>query len=77
LRKINRAPILGDNKTKRNGAIRTSADDKKESLFDLVQNCEMLKMMLFYAKKTKAFPNFNSFQHATGLAVLLCKQSDG
>jgi hypothetical protein len=51
--------------------------DKTESLFDLVQNCEMLKTMLFYAKETKAFANFNSFQHATGLAVLLCKQSEG
>ncbi len=54
-----------------------SLADKTESLFDLVQNCEMLKTMLFYAKETKAFANFNSFQHATGLAVLLCKQSEG
>jgi len=54
-----------------------SLADKTESLFDLVQNCEMLKTMLFYAKETKAFANFNSFQHATELAVLLCKQSEG
>ena len=50
-----------------------SLADKTESLFDLVQSYEMLKTMLFYAKETKAFANFNSFQHATGLAVLLCK----
>jgi len=37
----------------------------------------MLKTMLFFAKEAKAFQNFNSFQHATGLAVLLCKQSEG
>ena len=48
-----------------------------ESLFDLVQYCEMLKTVLFFAKETKAFQNFNSFQHATGLAVLPCKQSEG
>jgi hypothetical protein len=54
-----------------------SSADKTASLFDLVQNCEMLKTMLFYAKETKGFATFNSFQHATGLAVLLCKQSEG
>jgi hypothetical protein len=54
-----------------------SSVHKTESLFDLVQHCEMLKTMLFFAKETKAFQNFNSFQYATGLAVLLCKQSEG
>ncbi len=54
-----------------------STVDKAEPLSDLVQHCEMLKTMLFYAKEVKAFSNFTSFQHASGLAVLLCKQSEG
>jgi hypothetical protein len=54
-----------------------SSVTKTEPLFDLVQHFEMLKTMLFFAKEAKAFQNFNSFQHATGLAVLLCKQSEG
>ena len=54
-----------------------SSADKTAILSDLVENCEMLKTMLFYAKETKAFQNFNSFQHATGLAVILCRQSEG
>ena len=54
-----------------------SSADKTAILAELVENCEMLKTMLFYAKETMAFQNFNSFQHATGLAVILCKQSEG
>ena len=50
---------------------------KTAPLSDLVENCEMLKTMLFYAKETKAFQNFNSFKHAADLAVALCKQSEG
>ena len=36
-----------------------------ESLFDLVQHFEMLKTMLFFAKETKAFQNFNLFCFTT------------
>ncbi len=54
-----------------------SAVDKTATLTELVENCEMLKTMLFYAKEVKAFANFNSFQHAAGLSVSICKQSEG
>ncbi|MDA3896747.1 MAG: four helix bundle protein [Desulfobacteraceae bacterium] len=54
-----------------------SSVDKTETLTELVENGEMLKTMLFYAKEVKAFSNFNSFQHATGLSVSICKQSEG
>lgn len=54
-----------------------STVDRQEILFELVQHCEMIKTMLFYAKEIKAFANFQSFQHASGLAVMLCRQSEG
>lgn len=54
-----------------------SSVDKTATLTELVETCEMLKTMIFYAKEVKAFANFNSFQHATGLSVSICKQSEG
>ncbi len=46
-------------------------------LAELVDTCEMLKTTIVFAKEVKAFSGFNSFQHASGLAVVLCKQSQG
>ena len=54
-----------------------SARDKSDILSELVIQCEMLKTMLFFAKETKAVQSFKAFQHASGLAVLLCRQSEG
>ncbi len=54
-----------------------SAVDKTATLTELVENCEMLKTMIFYAKEVQAFAGFNAFQHATGLSVSICKQSEG
>jgi len=54
-----------------------SALDKREVLSELVENCEMLKITLVFAKEVKAFNNFKSFQQASGLAVQLCRQSEG
>ena len=54
-----------------------SARDKCDILSELVIQCEMLKTMLFFAKETKAVQSFKAFQHASGLAVLLCRQSEG
>jgi len=54
-----------------------SAIDKIDVLVELVETCEMMKIMLMFAKETKAFQNFKSFQIAIGLATSLCKQSEG
>jgi len=54
-----------------------SSRDKSDTLSELVIQCEMLKTMLFFAKETKAIQSFKAFQYASGLAVLLCRQSEG
>ena len=54
-----------------------SCRDKGAILKDLVETCEMLKTSLVFAKEVKAFASFKSFQHASSLAVVLCKQSEG
>ncbi len=57
--------------------LANSERDKVKSLRKLVETCEMLKTMLFFAKEIQAFQNFQNFQCATALAVILCKQSQG
>jgi len=54
-----------------------TALDKRAVLRELVENCEMLKITLVFAKEVKAFKNFKSFQQASGLVVQLCRQSEG
>jgi len=54
-----------------------SSADRVQALSELVETCEMLKTTIVFAKEIKAFSGFNSFQHACGLAVVLCKQSEG
>ncbi|MCB2181063.1 MAG: four helix bundle protein [Desulfobulbaceae bacterium] len=54
-----------------------NAVNKTDVLRELVECCEMLKTMLFFAKEVKAFANFKSFQHAASLAVVVSKQSEG
>ena len=54
-----------------------STRDKSDVLSELVVQCEMLKTMLFFAKETKAIQSFKAFQHASSLAVMLCRQSEG
>jgi hypothetical protein len=44
---------------------------------ELIENCEMLKNLLVFAKEAQAFDNFNSFQHLAKMAVVLSKQSEG
>ena len=51
--------------------------DKRETLRELVETCEMLKTSIVFAKEIKAFASFQSFQHASSLVVVLCKQSEG
>lgn len=54
-----------------------SRRDKEAPLAELVECCEELKTMLVFAKETKAFQNFKSFQHAATVAASLCRQSEG
>ena len=54
-----------------------SARDKEKDLRALVETCEMLKTLLFFAKEVQAFQNFESFKSASAMAVVLCKQSQG
>ena len=58
--------------------IRVNSDrDKIDLLQELTAQCEMLKTLLFFAKETKALQSFKAFQHASSLAVALCRQSEG
>ena len=54
-----------------------SCRDKSVILAELVETCEMLKTSIVFAKEVKAFASFKSFQQASSLAVVLCKQSEG
>ncbi|MEW6380804.1 MAG: four helix bundle protein [bacterium] len=54
-----------------------SSMDKENVLRELVEKCELLKTSLAFAREAKAFDNFKSFQHASCMAVILCKQSEG
>ena len=54
-----------------------SVREKEELLSELAAQCEMLKTLLFFAKETKAMQSFKSFQHASSLVVMLCRQSEG
>ena len=54
-----------------------SVEEKADVILELVITCEMLKTTIFFAKEARAFENFKAFQHAAGLAVSLCKQSEG
>ncbi|MCD4718778.1 MAG: four helix bundle protein [Desulfobacula sp.] len=54
-----------------------SAREKQVHLQELVEYFDMLKTMLVFAKEVRAFNNFKSFQHASGMAVILCKKSEG
>jgi hypothetical protein len=51
--------------------------DRVDVLKTLVENCEMLKTLIFFAKEAKALSGMDSFRQASGLAVSLCRQSQG
>jgi len=51
--------------------------DREQILQELTNSCEMLKVMLVLAKEVRAFESFKSFQHASSMAVILSKQSEG
>jgi len=54
-----------------------SVTEKTVPLARLVVTCDLLKVTLVLAKESRAFQNFNQFQHAAGLADALCRQSQG
>ena len=54
-----------------------SVRDKEEILGELTSRCDMLKTVLVLAKEVRAFESFKTFQHASGMAVILSKQSEG
>lgn len=54
-----------------------STRDRQALLYELARQCDMMATLLVLAKETCAFDSFKSFQHASGLAVLLGKQSEG
>ena len=54
-----------------------SRTEKQKVLETLVEQCEVLKMTLVLAKEVNAFSSFKAFQHASGLIITLCKQSEG
>lgn len=45
-----------------------SSREKTKVLAELVENCEMLKTIIIFAKEIKAFNNFKSFQHIAGFS---------
>lgn len=58
--------------------IRANSEaENLSSLKDLVEQCEALKTMIVFGKEVKAFQNFEVFQHAAALSVVLCRQSQG
>jgi hypothetical protein len=54
-----------------------SCRSKTAALTELVETCEMLKASILLAKEVKAFNGFKSFQHASELIFILCRQSEG
>jgi len=55
----------------------STENGRTEVLRELVENCEMLKTMLIFAKECKAFDNFSVFARLSAMAVRLNKQSEG
>ena len=51
--------------------------DKAPILLRLREETEELKVLLRLCHDVKAFPNFNSFEHAIGLVTDIAKQNEG
>lgn len=54
-----------------------SREDKKAVLLEIREELEGLKVLLRLCQDVKAFPRFNSFEHAIGLVVEIAKQNEG
>ena len=55
--------------------VRANVRREKEEV--LLQIREELKVLLRLSQDSKAFPNFNSFEHAIGLVTEIAKQNEG
>jgi four helix bundle protein len=54
-----------------------SRRDKSPILHELREELEELKVLLRLCHDVKAFPNFNSFEHAISLVTEIAKQNEG
>ncbi len=54
-----------------------SRRDKEQTLLELREVLEELKVLLRLCHDVKAFPNFNSFEHAISLVTEIAKQNEG
>jgi hypothetical protein len=50
-------------------------NNKKEELKQLLRQCEENKMMLQLSKELKVFKSFKQFEHASKLAINICRQA--
>ena len=51
--------------------------DKAPVLQEIREEVEGIKVLLRLGQEVKAFPNFNSFEHAIGLVTEIAKQNEG
>jgi hypothetical protein len=51
--------------------------DKAPVLLEIREEVEELKVLLRLCHDAKAFPNFNSFEHAIGLVTNIARQNEG
>ena len=51
--------------------------DKEAALLEIREEVEELKVLLRLCHDSKAFPNFNSFEHASVLATEIARQNEG
>jgi hypothetical protein len=54
-----------------------SRSDKEQTLLELREVLEELKVLIRLCHDIKAFPNFNSFEHAISLVTEIAKQNEG
>jgi len=56
-------------------ANRARGDKRVEILKELIEECEKIKLLIVLAKELKALKGFKQFEHASKLAVMVCKQA--
>jgi hypothetical protein len=54
-----------------------SRRDKEQTLLELREDLEELKVLIRLCHDINAFPNFNSFEHAISLVTEIAKQNEG
>jgi len=51
--------------------------EKKETIVNLRDGCEEMKILIQLCKELKAFKSFKQFEYSSMLAVGVCKQAQG